>query len=102
MLSFLESSLLARQCSPVAIPVMLIYIGRQFFNTGQRVTGVYIYVAVIITTFVSISLFMLPIIAIALSYFSFTEAKDEGTLYQRIMMIGKSSTDTIEPLTEEY
>lgn len=46
---------------------------------------------------------LLPIVAVALAYYSFTEQKDDNSLLQRIEMIGKIKPSFIDQsLSEEY
>jgi hypothetical protein len=83
-----------------AIPVTLIAYGAMLF-TKAGVFDVYSYGIVVFTHLVQF-FYLVPLIGITLTYFSLTEMKDDGTLLQRIMMIGKSSTDAHEAPTEEY
>jgi uncharacterized membrane protein len=84
----------------VIIPVGLVTVAASFLSLVNT-AGIYGY-AFIITSGIFQFLYLLPLIGIALTYFSLTEGKDDGTLYERIMLIGKSNTNTIDPLTEEY
>ncbi len=47
-------------------------------------------------------LYLLPVIAVALAYFSFNEQKDDFSLLQRIEMIGKNKQDDAQLPSEEY
>jgi hypothetical protein len=47
-------------------------------------------------------LYLLPVIATALVYFSLTEQKDDVSLLQRIEMLGQHAPETTQPETEEY
>jgi hypothetical protein len=84
----------------VIIPVGLVTVAASFLSLVNT-AGIYGY-AFIITSGIFQFLYLLPLIGIALTYFSLTEGKDDGTLYERIMLIGKNNTNTIDPLTEEY
>jgi hypothetical protein len=84
----------------VTVPIMLITYAATIF-TNTSILNVYSY-AIVVSTHIVQFLYLLPLIGLTLTYFSLTEIKDDGTLLQRIMMIGKSSTDVYESPTEEY
>ena len=84
----------------IVIPVMIITWATTFLTLNSALS-VYSYAAIVVTHLLQF-VYLLPVIGIILTYFSLTEGKDDATLYQRIMMIGKSNTNTIDPLTEEY
>jgi len=84
----------------VGIPVTLVALGAKFL-TNVNGTSVYTYATIIFGHLLQV-LYPLPLIAVTLSYFSLTEEKDEGALYQRIMNIGNHDTGTNDNLTEEY
>nr|WP_294940889.1 hypothetical protein [uncultured Mucilaginibacter sp.] len=46
--------------------------------------------------------YILPMIAVALCYYSFTEQRDDNSLMQRIEMLGKHNAGTTHLPTEEY
>lgn len=88
----------------IVIPVGLIVWGSTFL-TNAAGTHIYLYSTIVVSHVLQF-LYLLPIIAIALTYFSFTEQNDYGTLLQRIMMLGKAPADnpanTPGEATEEY
>jgi len=84
----------------IVIPVMIITWATTFLTLNSALS-VYSYAAIVVTHLLQF-VYLLPMIGIILTYFSLTEGKDDATLYQRIMMIGKNNTNTIDPLTEEY
>jgi hypothetical protein len=84
----------------IIIPVMLIvYVTTFLTNVGS--SHVYLYATIIITHLLQF-VYMLPLIVIALAYFSFVEQKDDGTLLQRIMNLGKTDNSLTQEPTEEY
>lgn len=84
----------------VGIPTMLVVLGTSFL-TNAKDTHVYMYATLVITHLLQF-LYVLPLIAVSLGYFSYTEQDDQGALYQRIMNIGKHDADTEQQVTEEY
>jgi hypothetical protein len=84
----------------IVIPVMLVTWASTFL-TLINAASVYSYTSIIVTHLLQF-LYILPVIGVTLTYFSLNEAKDDGTLLQRIMLIGKTAPGTIDPLTEEY
>lgn len=84
----------------IAIPAGLIVWGVTFL-TNANAFNVYNYAVVVITHLLQF-VYILPLIAVVLAYFSFTEENDYGTLLQRIAMLGKNNTETTEQTTEEY
>ena len=95
------SIIVAAAMLSIVIPVMLITWASTFLTLMSGLS-VYTYASIIVTHLLQF-LYLLPIIGVTLTYFSLSEAKDDGTLLQRIMMIGKAnSTDNTSQLTEEY
>jgi len=84
----------------VGIPAALVLWGVTFL-TNANGTDVYNYALVIITHLLQF-VYILPLIAVVLAYFSFTEEKDYGALLNRIMMLGKNNDPAAEQTTEEY
>jgi len=84
----------------VSIPTMLVVLGTSFL-TNTKDANVYMYAFLIISHLLQF-VYILPLIAVSLGYFSYTEQDDQGTLYQRIMNIGKHDADADQQITEEY
>lgn len=84
----------------VGIPVALIVWGTTFL-TNIKGSDIYMYATVIVTHLMQF-LYILPIIVVTLTYFSYTEETDQGALFERIEMIGKNKADAPAQLTEEY
>jgi len=84
----------------VGIPVGLIVWGTTFL-TNIKGSDIYLYATAVVSHLLQF-LYMLPLITITLTYFSFNEQTDQGALFERIEMIGKNKPDTAGQLTEEY
>ena len=86
----------------VVVPVVIVSYITTFLST-TNIMDVYSY-AFVIVSHTAQFLYLLPVIAITLTYLSFTEVKDDGALLQRIMNLGKHDDDSNaeQPLTEEY
>jgi len=84
----------------VGIPVGLIVWGTKFL-TNFKSNDITLYATAIITHVFQF-LYILPLIVITLTYFSYNEEADQGRLFERIEMIGKNQPDTAGQLTEEY
>ena len=84
----------------VGIPVGLIVWGSTFL-TNIKGSDIYVYATVVVTHLLQF-LYILPLIVLTLTYFSYTEETDQGSLFERIEMIGKNKPDTAGQLTEEY
>ena len=84
----------------VGIPVGLIVWGSTFL-TKIKGSDIYVYATVVVTHLLQF-LYILPLIVLTLTYFSYTEETDQGSLFERIEMIGKNKPDTAGQLTEEY
>lgn len=84
----------------IGIPVTLVVVSTKFLTNVGGLT-IYKYATVIVTHFLQF-LYPIPLIAITLTYFSLTEEKDEGALYERINSIGKRDSGINDNLTEEY
>jgi hypothetical protein len=83
----------------VGIPVTIVVVSTKFLtNVNPETIGRF---ATVIVTHLLQFLYPIPLIAITLSYFSLTEEKDEGALYERINNIGRHD-EGINDLTEEY
>jgi hypothetical protein len=85
----------------VGIPVAIIAFGVTFL-TNAHSFDVYQYATIGVTHLLQF-LYIYPYIVIGFTYFSFVEQKDEGTLLQRIMNLGKpaNADDNITPETTE-
>jgi len=84
----------------VGIPVALIVWGTTFLSNVSS-SNIYMYATVIVTHLMQF-LYILPLIVLTLTYFSYTEETDQGALFERIEMIGKNKADAPAQLTEEY
>jgi hypothetical protein len=102
-LTFVSALIIGAATMAVGIPIGIVVFAATFL-TKVRGLSVYSYATVVITHLLQF-LYIYPYIVIAFAYFSFVEQKDEGTLLQRIMNLGKptgNSTTTEETTTEEY
>lgn len=84
----------------VGIPVGLVVWGTTFL-TNVKSSDIYVYATVVVTHLLQF-LYILPLIVLAFTYFSYNEETDQGALFERIEMIGKNKPDTTAQLTEEY
>jgi len=84
----------------VGIPVGIIGWGTTFL-TNIKGSDIYLYATVVVTHLLQF-LYILPLIVLTLTYFSYNEQTDQGALFERIEMIGKNKPDTAGQLTEEY
>jgi len=84
----------------VGIPVGLIVWGSTFL-TNVKGYDIYVYATVIVSHLLQF-LYILPLIVVTLTYFSYNEEKDQGALFERIEMIGKHQPDAAGQTTEEY
>jgi len=84
----------------IVIPVLLITYGTMFLTTVNFL-NVYSYATIAVTHLFQF-LYVLPLIGIAFTYFTLTEQKENGTLLQRIMMLGKNAPAPDQFPSEEY
>jgi hypothetical protein len=92
--------LLAAAIIAIIAPVMIVVFASSFITNVSN-TSLYTYTVIIVSHLFQF-LYILPIIGVTLAYFSYAEQKDDGTLLQRIMMLGKNNTETDQQPTEEY
>jgi len=100
-LVFVSAIIVTTAMLSVGIPVGALAFGATFL-TNVSGSHVYQYATIGVTHLLQF-LYIYPYIVIGLTYFSFVEQKDEGTLLQRIMNLGEpANTDTtITPETTE-
>ncbi|EOR95433.1 putative membrane spanning protein [Arcticibacter svalbardensis MN12-7] len=84
----------------ISIPIVIVVMGILFFThvNHPQTQALSISISLYSIQF----LYMLPIIAIALAYYSLNEIKDDNSLMQRIRMLGKNTEDADDLPLEEY
>jgi len=97
---FVTEIILTAAMMGIIVPAALITWATTFL-TLTNALHIYTYASIVVSHLFQF-LYLLPLIGVTLTYFSLTEAKDDGTLLQRIMTIGEHKTTPDEPLTEEY
>ncbi|WP_461453475.1 hypothetical protein [Mucilaginibacter sp.] len=99
-IAFVSFIIIMAATMAVGIPIGIVVFTATFLTKANGM-HVYLYSSVIISHILQF-LYVYPYIAIAFAYFSFAEQKDEGTLLQRIMNIGKTDNSSTPETTEEY
>jgi hypothetical protein len=82
------------------LPPMIIYGGGQFL-TGKNLDNTAGILQAVLINFCQV-LWVIPIIATALIYYSLIEEKEGNSLINRIKMFGKHTPGTDQTLSEQY